>query len=479
MNNNNNIYLKLLLFIFWIEAIILWLSFKNVSIIVLWILNTIVIVFMFFNLNLDFLDNIKKIFKKISIKAPFEKKLNLNMFDNILEAIKLFYFKWWFVFSIIVLVLAILDTIIFHKFNLSLTYSFLFFFIWLISLYQNILNWEIFLWNRIIWQKDVVFILSLMIVIISFILLEHFSLYEKLFYSLVYWFAFYIIVIVSFNYTNTNFKFFKTAPLLIYIFLTLLSFFVFIFNKIPSIKNYFTIEKIVYKERPIYKEKIVYKNKDSKIHIAPNWKMYEIFLTSTWAYFIGYNNNKKYFESYEKAVKIIDKFNQKDNWNTTGSNSNSITNNNVDITTVMSSLINNEENQIESNNTNETQENKNRILSYYNIIPEIIEKYWLNSDNKKDIDLKYITKNDKNYKYFKTAYYHRMFGRNFNVNFKLRCQNLAVLIGLAEWWKLQYNRQNLFDTFYKEAIKKWYKFDICCKSKYDYINSEKKACILK
>jgi len=450
----------------------------------LWFLNKI---------DLWFIKNLNSWFlKRINIVSSFDNKKNLDIFENIFQIIKLFYLKWWFILSIVILILAILDNIIFHKFHLSLISSFTFFFIWVISLYKNILNWELFLWNRLVWTKDVVFILSLIIVIVTFILLNSFNFYEKTFYSLLAWFIFYITIILSFDYTNTEFKLFKSVSLLVYIVLTLFSFLIFIYNKIPSIKSYFTVEKIIYKEKPIYKKKIVYKEKIvyrekkipqkketvySRTYIAPNDKMYEIFITNTWAYFTWYNNQRKYFNSYSEAISIIDKFNpKKEQQAKTKANTNTQKHNNPiskepTITGVISSLLNNNENKIVKNT--------NTTVSYYSLIPEIIQKYWLDSSNKKDIFFKYISKDDTDYNYFKTAYYYKMFGKNSNPNLKVRCRNFAILLWLAEWWNLKYTRNNVFDVFYNEAIKKWYKFNNCCKSQYDYLTDKKKICILK
>jgi hypothetical protein len=51
-------------------------------------------------------------FKKLSLPKD---QLKSNYLDNILKSLKFFYLKGGFVLSIIVLVLALLDTFIFHK----------------------------------------------------------------------------------------------------------------------------------------------------------------------------------------------------------------------------------------------------------------------------------------------------------------------------------------------------------------------------
>jgi hypothetical protein len=119
------------------------------------------------------------------------------------------------------------------------------------------------------------------------------------------------------------------------------------------------------------------------------------------------------------------------------------------------------------------------VVTYYDIIPELVKQYNLNSVWKPDITFKYIPKTDSNYKAFKTAYYYKMFGKNSNPNLKVRCRNFAVLLWLAQKWNVKYNRQNVFNVYRNEAIKRGYKFNTCCKSQYDFLTKDKKICILK
>ena len=481
---NNKLYLKMFLFILGIEVIILWISFKNLSIFILWILNTIIILFMFFDIRIDLIKEkiisfIKRYYNKKQVNIEKTNKkidFNIDILKEFLEPIRYFYLKWGFVLSIIILCLSILDNIIFHKFNLSIFWSIIFFFIWLLLLYKNILDWEIYIWNHIVTNKDIVLILSLTMVFVVYTLLNLFYFYERIFYSLSSWLVFYIVAVFTLDYTNIRLKLFKSIFLYVYLFLTFVSFFIFLYNKIPSIRNYFIVEKIVYKEKPIHKNTTYLKYKSnkkelsSKIHIAPNGKIYEIFETSTWVYFTWYNNTRKYFTWYDEAILLIDKVNKKNSlwiWNI---------NSNSTFKDFLPSLLNNTENSLSWTIGLQTW---NNILTYNDIIPYIVLKYWLSSDWKPAVNFKYIPKSSLNYNIFKTAYYYKMFGRNTNPNIKVRCWYFAVLLWLAEWWKVNYARNNVFESFYKKAIQKWYKFNLCCKSQYDYLNIQKKACILK
>ncbi len=488
---NNSFYLRLLLFFLWLEILFIWLSFKNYSLIILGILNTVTIIMLFFNLKFIKLDFSKyKIDNKTKNNEVY--KSILKLYKHIIRVLKYAYLKWFFVISIIILIIAILDKIIFHKFWFNLIYSIFFFLIWLILIYEDIARWEIYLWNRLVNNKDITFILSIIISITIFTLLKWFYLYERIFYSLTIWFVFYIFTILWLNYTNNKLNFFKSTPVSIYLLFIISSAFLFAYKKFPQIKKLLVTEKVVYKDKVIYKDKIVYKEPikekiTSKFYTAPNWKTYEIFIWSWYVYFTWYNWKKKYFDNYNQAILLINKLNPKNsnkiykennntknnqiikNENNSMSNTSSYTDS---ILSVMNSLLN------DDNSIKVTNLWQNKYLTYNDIIPFIVKKYSL-STSWKDIILKFISRNNSNYKYFKIAYYHKMFGKYSNPSTKVRCRNFAVLIWLAEWRNINYTKENVFSLFRNKAIEKWYNFNTCCKNMYDYLTNKKKICILK
>ena len=494
---NNKIWLRLFLFFVWIEVAILWVCFYKLSLFMLWLLNTIVILLMFFDISIDSyyqkVNNFffKKTFDNFEWQSKkfllYLKKLQ-QQFLFIIEVLRYFYLKWWFVLSLVIFLLAILDYYILHKFWINIVWSGIFFVLWMFIMFDKIKNGEIYIWNRLLTPKDLIFMLALILIFVFFVFLWKLSIYERLFYSLFLWFVFYIIAVFWLNYENFDLKFFSRKIVVVFLIILLLSFLYFLYNKVPVIKNKFTIYKIVYKEKevPIYKEKIVYKEFTPSItYIAPNWKRYEIIITQSWVYFTWYGGIRKYFSSFQEARQVIDKYNQSvqnlnDNIEESikkMNNSNlyenrNLNNNESGIVNMFLTLLNDTENTKISTD-------KTSYLTYYDVIPWLIKKYKLDSSSKPDINFKYISKNDKNYEYFKTAYYYKMFWRNSNPYLKVRCRNFAVLIGLSEWWDVKYNRTNVFDVFYKEAIKRWYPFNFCCKTRYDFLTEWKKTCILK
>lgn len=520
---NSKLFLKLFLFFVGIELIVIWLAYINLPLIFIGIVNTLAIVYMFFNFKFDsYINyiisafyNLINLFSKLKEKIA-DKKINDNkdVFKHILnhelfEAIRYFFVHYGFVFSILILSLSIADHIVFNNFNTNLTFSIIFFIISFFFAYKNILSWDIYIWNKLIGSKDIVLLFDILFTISIFVFLQNFNFSSRLFFSLFAWIVFYLFTVYMLDFTKTPLKLFKTTFVNIYLLIVVFSFVFFLFDNIPSIKDYFIIEKKIIKEKPV--EKIVYKEKEIDndeqdkteeqqftVYIAPNGKYYEIFTTTTWVYFTWYANKKKYFTSIQEAKDTIDKFNPVKTvkeQDTLYIKENNIQEDDNQLYKVMSSLLNDEElditwvdiqkvqyvdnSQDELTKTMSALLKEDETLTYYDVIPYIIEKFNLSSENESDINFKYINKENTNYEAFKTAYYYKMFGKSSNPNTKVRCQNLAVIIGLANNWKLNYTSETVFDIFWQKALENWYKFNTCCKSKYDYITQEKISCILK
>jgi len=528
---NSKLLLKLFLFFIGIELIVAWIAYVNLSLIFIGIVNTFVILVMFFNFKFDnYLNKLLSYINQVLSYINKSKNIDINKSKNIEEknfwirkymflkdftdtdffkAVKYFFVHYGFVLSVLVLLLSIFDVIIFKNFHLNITSSFLFFIISFLFSYKNLLESKIYFWNRLITPKDIIFLFDITFVIFIFVFLKNFQLYEKIFYSLLAWIIFYIFVIYMLDYTKSPLKLFKSWFVFSYLWLLIISFGVFCYFKIPAFKNYITIKEKVIIEKPVYKEKIVYKEKpiDKKeknnneqnnmiIHIAPNWKYYEIYKTTTWAYFTWYKNQIKFFSSLEEAKATIDKYNQISK----GKNIYKEKSDDDKIFEVMSAILNDknmdtgliDKEQTYQDTSDSSSDDKltnlmysliddkqNEELTYYKVIPYIVKKFNLSSENKPDIKFKYINAQDLYYKAFKTAYFYKMFGKNTNPNIKVRCQNLAVIIWLANKRNLAYTRDNVFDVFWNQAIKNWYKFDKCCKNKYTYTTKEKISCILK
>lgn len=524
---NSKLLLKLFLFFIGIELIVVWIAYLNLTLFFIGVINTLVILYMFFDFKFDryidrfliYLNWLYNVIINFLNKTNSKKKDVLLSDKNIdlqkttdtelFKAVKYFFVHYGFVISVLILILAILDFVAFKSFHLNLIVSIVFFIISFLFSYKDLLDWNIYFWNRLITPKDIVLMLDILFTMSVFIFLKDFLLYEKIFYSLVSWIIFYLFTIYILDYTQKPLKLFKSWFVGAYLLLVFVSFLSFLYFKIPAVKKYFTIEKKVIVKVPVYKEKVVYKDRKSSknerkneanfiVYIAPNGKYYEIFQTSTWAYFTWYANKRKYFSNIDEAKKIIDKYNPS---NIASNQKNNTNNENIpsdedQLFNVMSAILNDKnvdtswvkEQKIYKNSSSEDNITKvmwtllndnSAIFTYYKLIPYIVKKFNLSSKNKSDIKFNHIDKKDPNYNAFKTAYYYKMIGKNTNPNIKVRCQNLAVIIWLANKWNLSYTRDNVFDVFWKKAVENWYKFDKCCKNKYTYITREKISCILK
>ncbi len=100
---------------------------------------------------------------------------------------------------------------------------------------------------------------------------------------------------------------------------------------------------------------------------------------------------------------------------------------------------------------------QNKMLTYKDLIPFLVKKYYLSSDNYADIELwRGISKDDEDYKYFKTAYYFHMFDIEIkDINEYARCKDLMFFVWQAQRRNLQYTSVNGYDVFWTEAAKQW------------------------
>lgn len=94
-------------------------------------------------------------------------------------------------------------------------------------------------------------------------------------------------------------------------------------------------------------------------------------------------------------------------------------------------------------------------ITYGQLIPYIVNKYGLTSTGKTDITFTMFPNHDNRYQAFKSAYYHRFFGRTVDPEKKVSCDNYIVFIGLAEKWPLSYTPANVYSVFRGEAERRW------------------------
>jgi len=518
---------KLLLFFFVIELIIVWIAYRHLALIFVGIVNMFVILFMFFDLKFDFSIN-KNLFylNKIYI---FLKSLKLKNFlvknqlglkdkldfqkttDNeLFKAIKYFFVHYGFVLSVIILLFSVIDIFVFKNFKLNLIASIMFLIVSFLFSYKELLSSNIYFWNRLISPKDIIFLFNIIFIITMIVFLKDFILYERFFYSFFAWIIFYLFAVYMLDYTQSWLKLFKSYIIWIYLLLFFMSFIVFLYFKIPAFKKFFIIKEQIIVEKPLNED--IKKENNFFVYIAPNGITYDIFQTLTWVYFTWYDWQVKYFSSLQEAkininnvnsIKIEENKNLNNSKNVVDSNNKETNLSGEDnLFHVMNALLNDEQvnaNGIElqkdnqNNQTNNQEEDEiiksmsllfednktDKEFTYYDVIPYIVNKFNLLSDDKPNIKLNYIKLNDPNYKAFKTAYYYKMFGKNSDINTRIKCQNLAVIVWLANNWNLIYTKENVFDIFWDKAIENWYKFDKCCQNKFDYINLEKISCILK
>lgn len=474
---NNSFYAKITVFLV-IELIGFGLIFKNQEITFFGIFTAIALLFLFLD---------PKYFKNISnIKEKLQKN-NLNSFikSDFADFIKYLFIHWGFVLSVITLVLAIFDTFVLKFFNINLIFSFFFFIVSLWFVYKDIMIGNIYLWNQKISSKDILFIMSGLLSISIYVFLKKLPAIDKWFFSIVSWFWFYITMVYSLGYGNTNMRLFKSKVITIYLILLISFSGLFTYSKIQGNiqKEKSTINKE--NKKPLIntekKQTINTNNEDRFItYTAPNKKLYDIHVTTTGAWFLWYNAEKKFFENIEGATKVINLANPLLSGNTWDSNSLSWNTEETDM--MIWQLIDLfEEKDIEEPLETIDQIEENTLTgedtTYYDLIPLIINKFQLNSNTKANVIFDNVSNSDENYDYFKTAYYYKMIWRNFNPKSKVQCKTVAVFIWLAENSDTNYTSTDVFTVFWK-LIDEEYHISECCKEE-DYVKKSKITCIFK
>jgi len=401
--------IKIVYFIFLLQFIVYWLLNSDFKTTIFWIINLIILLIWLF-IDDDF-GNIKKY-----LKVKYEK-LSSSVFDeeeknayNILWQI-LFYFTkhYLFVLSFFILFVAFLNTYFFDITNLDIRWSLFRFLLFTVINIKNVYNWEIYFWYKKLYQKDLYFVLSLIIVFRTFSYIKDVEFYTRITISFVLWSLFYFLII-KVSWLDKFKKFFSMFSVRLYLFFDIVILWFYLVYFVPTLKNYFIEEKIVYQDKIIEKpiEKIVY--------------------VYTW--------------------------NQEFTWNHQNLSGSSLTG---DIFTGDQFLTWYEDLKLK------------KSLTYYDVLPYLVEKYQINPNSVSNVVFDNVSIKDPNYAAFKVAYSKKIFGTSSDPKSILKCQNLIVTIWLFEWWTVQYTKDTVFDEYWKRAQRNWVLNKTWCVKKDDLI----------
>lgn len=465
--------LQLLMLVFAIDLALLWFMYWYYQLVIVWIVNLLVFIFILwlvdFKSIINYFEKIKKI--KIGSKKKSAKKstkigmdsflsvtnltdsIKINWFDEMMTNIRYYMKHWVFVLILFIFLLSLVDHYYLMKFNLNIMVSWWLFLVSLLLVLSDLKQWEIFLFHRRLYAKDYFLIWSILLIAIVFIIAEGLEWYKCLFYWILNWFVFYILALYSFMLIHPS-KILKLGSVKIYIVAILLSWYLFWYNMYPQYKDFFWKNQTVWQDILNWKESV-----DS----LPDWKLTkeqikDLYINEVllnWDLSTGLNaENSEFVDS----LKIILSNEEKSVWDT----DKEVELTGTDVLIDNSVKTDNEfDENINDNNKDEIINVKEEIknyqppkdLTYIDVIPYVIKKYSLSSDLKSDIKFNNIDKWNEYYDSFKTAKYHWMIWIDIDPNKKVRCKTYMVFIWLAEWRILSY--KDIYKAYWEEWNKRW------------------------
>lgn len=520
MENINNI--KNILIFIAVEIIIFWLVFWNYKLAFFWLFNVILLYIYF---NKDSLWKSLNSENKLQLKwfSKFWEKIKnnaLQIVDNseVREFIRDINYHYVFFLSLIICILSIVDNFLLKVYYTNLlAISLIFIVSFFLSSDQIMKKW-IYFWIQKITERIFIFVVSLIILMIVYPLFWSLELSLKVFVTILIWFIFSVVALL-WVWAISRFKsIFSVNYIKLYSTVLFLSLISILRTYYPQFKELFIVEKIITKTEYVEKSSLEKENSKDELvdqnhelekeisekllhtHIAPNWKEYEVIKTLTGYYFTWINWNKVFFDSYISVLsfidennKIIETDNYEDNNDSVLENEESIseqidsnyTDNAVndsentenssvsthwitesdDIISMLSKLMN--EDPIENEWLNEIWQLPNwENLSFGMILPFLINKFWIEFESSSFYEFEYVVRDNILYDYFNTAYKYWLIWRDTNPDNLVTCETFMVMVGLLDWWELEFNKYNIFDVFWNEALLKWYVPDSCYMGKY-------------
>lgn len=418
-------FVKVMVFILGFELIIYWYLYWDMKLSLIWFLNLIVLIILFGYFNIE---SIKNTYKKISSFVWVESaKLDNDDLSEIWDIVKYYNRHYILVLSWTIVVISLFDHFLKLNYWINVIASVVFFLISLIIGVKDVQSNNIYIWKRNINMRNMVYILSIIVALIFLPLLKDFSTYNKLFLVVLIGFIFYSFWVLLFGLVLRPSNLFRHISFNLYWMVLLVTLGLYIWNDYTDISDIFKKKQIVYQEKIVYVPQVQESSSSSMTQDQAN----EIIVKLSWTW-VALSWDENLDISNIDSSKIQD----------------------AETKQLIDSLkvLLKEDSSQSSISSNVLSWVSNSVLSYRDVIPYVMQKYNISSESKKDVVFKYIKTDDPNYWYFKSAYYLSMFWLNSNPDWKILCQNLAVLVGMALWWEVDYNKANIFEKYWEKAL---------------------------
>ncbi len=422
-------------------------------------------------------DLIKNFFKK---DENYENKSWIQEYPNISAFLSsLYYFNkhYIFVISLLVLILAITDSLFFQEFDISLFLSFLIFAVSFLVNIQELMNGELYFWNRKISQKDFAFIANILLIFFVYNALEWLELITKLLVSFLIWLVFYLVIVYTLWLVGHSRFFIKDAVMKLYWAIFVLLIFGYVWNTYPQVYDFFVVEreivKYVWEEEEIEEDYIL-----TEEIVAPNENRYQVYkdTKNDEVWFNWDDWTKLSFDNIEEAEQIIIANNPKEEFDEDLSEDRDVEeveqNWASSIEETLSDLLDADDTEQkdkfdEIERILSTEFDSDSPLTYEYVIPYLIKNYWSLNDDLNDVWFDSIPQDEETYPYFKQAQHQRLVGTDIDPNSQVRCRNYIVMLWLILWWEVSYTSETIFENFWSKAENLWKIPDKC--SPYDFI----------
>ncbi len=427
-----NSFINLLLFfVFAVQPLLYWFLWHSNEGLVMWWVNAVIVLLI-----------TRK--NKVSSKESIVSKL-LSVFHMLN--------KHYF-FSISTIVLIISSVLLFAGLvTLPIFYGLVaFFVVCFLDNLNEMSQWEIYFWKRILFPKDFLFWISIAVGVILYIVLGSVALYYKIFVSILVWFTIFVLAVYAMKLVK-YFNFWKLWSTKIYLIALIFSLGTLGFGVMKTMKTQYLTGS--------GSTLINFLFQDLKDNIDLAYQNSQIFF---WFANSG---------ASQTGMNTVISGNSLSGLVATGLFSSGTSFIETETWSLVTGLVSSWENQLL---TGKNLQNSGQSLSwsmnmdkpswetavilpkgnltYEFIIPYLIDQNNIPLSQKKNIAFDNFGESYKYYNQFKTAYYEKMIGRNVKPGGQMKCETWLVLRGIAEWRNVQYSSKTVFDAYRAEATKR-------------------------
>lgn len=227
-----------------LQLLVRWFALGRSSMIFLWLLNIIVLYFFF--------PEVRSWIQR-QLRYFFVEGLHLNdrQINDVRDEIQKVFQQYVLIFSLIYTLVAIFDFFFANILFLSIWWWIFFLFISLLICWQDAVKWIFWLGERKLTLHDLIWIISVVVLFSLLVFLRWLPFYQNYFYSIGISFVLRIALTMILQTVALK-KLISQDIFLLWILVSTVFFVVYLRNSFPTIKDYFTIERVIYQTGSVY-----------------------------------------------------------------------------------------------------------------------------------------------------------------------------------------------------------------------------------